>query len=167
MKEYFGINGKLRLIKRNKKTKSIITDKIIINRIMNLGLDELIKPMYSPNADIYLKYIAIGDDNTAVANDQEELFNEIFRIPVISRLRIGTGEFRIRAILSDSQPTDLSGICTIREIGTFGGNLAGAWNGGIGKDTGLMLSRIVLTTPEDKTDDEEIEFSWEYEISRN
>lgn len=165
-KQTFGICGKLRLIKRNKKTKKIITDKIIFNRIMNDALDELIKAMYNPNADMYLKQIAIGDDGTAVANDETTLVNEIFRVPILSRLRIGTGEIRVRAVLADSQPTALSGICTIREIGTFSGHSAGAWNDGLGKDSGLMVSRIVLTTPESKTDDEEIEFTWEYEISR-
>lgn len=166
-RDKFPIMGKIKLIKRNKHTRKIIKEKIIHNRIMDNALDEIIKTMYLvTNSDMYIKYIAIGDSDAAIANDQETLDNEIYRVPVITRLKIGTGEFRVRAILNDTQPEDLSGACTIKEIGVFAGESATQWADGVGKDTGLMISRIVLTTPEAKTDDEEIEMSWEYEISR-
>lgn len=165
VKEKFGFIGTFELWKRNNKTRKLIKYIKKDNLIMNLALDEIIKCMYNPNADMELKYIGIGDSDAAVAANQTELDNEIFRVPVITKLRTGTGEFYVRAILNAEQPESLSGACTIKEVGTFGGSNAEQWDAS-SYQTGLMISRIVLTTPESKTDDEEIELKWTYEIAR-
>lgn len=159
-------NGVFELWKRNKHTRNVIKYIKKDNLIMNLALDEIIKAMYNPNTDMQLKYIAIGNSNTAVVGSQTYLSNEIYRVPIITKIRSGTGEFYIRAILNAEQPEDTSGICTIREVGTFGGSTAQQWNEAGGYQYGLMISRIVLTSAENKTDDEEIELKWTYEISR-
>lgn len=164
--EKFGFCGIFELTKRDKNTRKILKYIKKDNLIMNAALDELIKSMYNPNSDMQLKYIAIGDDNTAAAASQTTLESETYRVPIITKIRSGTGEFYVRAILKDYQPEDGAGITTIKEVGTFAGSNANQWNDGGGANSGLMISRIVLTTPESKTDDEEIELKWTYEIAR-
>ena len=166
IKENIYFNGVLELIKRNKETRKVIKHIKHKNLIMNNTLDELIKAMYNPDPNMQLKYIAIGDDDTAAAATQTTLVNEIYRVPIITKLKTGTGEFYVRAILNDYQPEDTLGICTIKEVAPFGGSNAQQWNEGAGINTGLMTSRIVLTSPESKTDDEEIELKWTYTLAR-
>jgi hypothetical protein len=155
MIEKYGWIGKVNIIK--KKNGIITRDYIIYNRIMNAAFDEIIKALYLPNPDMVMKYLAFGDDDTAVTNTDLTLGNELYRVPIISLLRTGTGKVQSRGVLLDTEPTATVGVMTIKEIGWFVGTTADAWNGGVGKDTGLLLSRIVLTTPEAKTDDEQID----------
>ncbi len=160
----FGILGKVTIVKKYKDIEKII---IIKNRIMNNALDEMIKVFYSLwNADMLLKHIAFGDDNTANTNTMTKLVNEIYRVPVIYKARSGVGSVICRAILKDTQPEDTAGICTIREIGLYAGSGSFDWLEGSGKDFGLLLSRIVLNPEEDKIDSEEIQVTWEYTIER-
>lgn len=153
--ERYGWIGKVQIQKR--KNGIITKDYIIFNRIMNAAFDEIIKALYLPNPDMVLKYLAFGDSNVAVTNTDVKLGNELYRVPIISLLRTGTGKVQSRGVLLDTEPTATAGVMTIRELGWFVGTTANAWNGGVGKDTGLLLSRIVLTAPEAKTDDEQID----------
>ena len=164
LNEKFGWTGKVDIM-----IKNVINGKIevihIKNRLMNNALNEIIKSLYSsPNMEI--KYVAIGDDDTANSDNLTTLYNEIFRTPVITQLVTGTGELQSRAILLDNEPTALSGVCTIKEIGFFGSTDAEGWNGGAGKDTGLLISRIVLSTPISKTATKQINFVRNDEIAR-
>ena len=150
--------GKVNIIKiRNGK---IIKDYTINNLITNLGLNEIIKSMYSiPN--MTYKYVAIGDDNTPAAAGDTTLGNEIFRTPILTQTVTGTGQLTSRSVLLDTEPFDAvppppGYQCTISEIGFFAGSSALAWNGGAGIDTGTLIARLVLTTPEDKYDNEQI-----------
>lgn len=155
MIEKYGWIGKVNIKKY--KNGVLTRDYIIYNRIMNAAFDEIIKALYLPNPNMVLKYLAFGDDDTAVTNTDVTLGNEIYRVPIISLLRTGTGKVQSRGVLLDTEPTATAGIATIKELGWFVGTTATAWNSGVGKDTGLLLSRIVLTTPEAKTDDEQID----------
>jgi hypothetical protein len=156
--ENFGWKGTLKII-----TSNYI--RVIKNRLMNNALDEIIKALYS-DTNMQLKHIAIGDDDTANIDTLTTLYNEIYRVPVLSKLRTGTGEITSRAVLQDVQPEALSGICTIKEIGFFCGDNSYNWNGGSGKDTGLMISRIILSPSESKIATEQIEFSRTDEFTR-
>lgn len=165
--EKYGWTGKVRIIKKDIKTNKIITNRVIFNRLMNLALDEVIKCFYGTGeTDLILKHVAIGDDNTANLDTMTTLVNEVYRVPIVSKLKTGTGKVQSIGILLDTEPPDLSGIVTIKEIGFFCGSESINWNDGAGKDTGLMISRIVLSPVESKTATEQINFVREDEFSR-
>lgn len=151
--------GKYKIIKKNVITNKIIKIIDIKNLITNLGLDEIIKAL-SGGINMELGYIAIGDSSLAEAAGQEELDNEIFRFPILSKTKTGTGQLQSTALLLADEPdyAPYNGVCTVREIGVFCGNSALDWNGGAGKDTGLMISRIVITA-ESKLVTEEFQFT--------
>lgn len=163
MIEKWGWKGKVTIIK--KRNNKIISSNTIYNLITNLGLNEIVKSLYS-SPDMRLKYVAIGDDNTPANAADTTLGNEIFRTPVITQTVSGTGEVTSRAIILDSEPfaavpPPVSFQCNIREIGFFGGESASS-----AVDSGLLISRIVLTTPEAKYDNEQISFTRVDEIGR-
>ena len=167
IKEKHGWIGKVKLIKKDIRTNKIITNRIIFNRLMNNALDEIIKALYGTgDTDLILKHVAIGNDDTANTDNLTELYNEIYRTPIISKLRTGTGLVQSTGILLDTEPTDLGGIVTIKEIGFFCGVDSINWMDGSGKDTGLMISRIVLDPVESKTATEQINIVREDEFIR-
>lgn len=144
----------------------IITRKgiyLIDNTIMNLAFDEIIKAFYS-NTNLTYRYIAIGEDNGTIlplAATNTTLGDEVYRIPIVSKLRTGTGELTSRSTLTADEPNYLLigsgdiGDVNIEEIGLFAGN-ALPWDGGVGKDTGLLVSRILWSYSKENT--EEIQF---------
>ena len=157
-KESLGWNGKVYITKKNIKTKEIISQKLYYNMIMNEALNELIKSVYS-TANMDLKYLGIGTGSTAVTSSDTQLDTEVYRIPIITQYVSGTGQVTSRAILLDSEPWTAIPPPTgyqldITEIGFFGGvNATTILN------SGLLVSRIVLTTPEQKLDNEQITFT--------
>ena len=151
----------IRVIDRSKKT---VKNFHVNNMITNNGLDELLKAFYVLYPDIYLKHVAIGTDNTAVAATDETLGVEVYRFPVVTRLRTGTGELQSASVLLAEEPTALSGAVGIKEVGFFVGSESEDWNGGDGKDTGLLLSRVLWDYSKIAT--EEIQFVRTDEISR-
>lgn len=156
VKEKMGWIGKIILTKiRNGK---IIKEYEFFNLITNLALNEIVKSLYSV-PDMQLMYLAIGDDDTASQASDTTLGNEIYRTPIISKLSSGTGECTSRAILLDTEPfaatIPATGFqMTIKEIGFFAGTLATST-----ADSGTLISRIILSTPEDKYDNEQIAFT--------
>jgi len=167
IKTGLSFKGKLTLTKRDTTGKVKNKTIIIANRIMNAALDEVIKTLYYQyNANMICKHIAVGDDATANTNVLTDLYNEIYRVPIISKIRTGTGTMQARAILQDTQPEDTLGICTIKEVGLFAGSNSYDWLEGAGANFGLMISRVVLNPVESKLATEEIQFTWEYEFSR-
>ena len=159
IKEKYTWIGEVQIIKRDKITNKIKKIIKIKNRIMNDGLNELTKAL-SGGPDIELKYLAVGDSSAAIADTQTELDNEIFRVPVLTKIRTGTGVLQSTSILLASEPdyAPYSGVMTLREIGFFCGSAALNWDGGAGKDTGLMMSRILISPSEGKLATEEFQF---------
>lgn len=164
IKDKYGWIGKLKIIKKDVITGKT-TERLLFNRLMNNALDEIIKAFYTV-PDLYLAHVAIGDDNTANSDTLTTLYNEIYRVPVLNRIRTGTGEIESRSILLDTEPPALSGICDIKEIGFFCGTQSINWDGGVGKDTGLMISRIIVSPTESKTATEQINFVRTDEFTR-
>ena len=134
------------VIAQVKKNGKIIEEKTIYNRVMNLALDEFIKVLYD-NPDMNIEYLALGTDNTAVADNQTKLVAEIFRCAYVSRTKTATGELTTVFVVNDSEA-----VATLEEIGIFCGSTASAT-----VDTGTMSSRILWHRA--KTANEEIQFT--------
>lgn len=168
MKEGLRWRGRVTILK--KRGDKVISKKVIYNLITNVALNEIIKAFYS-DPDMQLKYLAIGTGNTAAAAGDTTLETEIFRTPILTKYVSGTGELTSRAVLLDTDPFEAPAPpshdqCIIKEIGFFAGTTAMPWNDGAGIDTGTLISRIVLTSPETKADNEQIQFSREDLIER-
>ncbi len=101
--EKYGWIGKFNIIKR--KNGVIVKNYDVFNRIMNDAFDEIIKAIYSPNPNMQFKYLAFGDDDTAVTNADLTLGNEIYRVPIISLLRTGVGKLQSRGVLLCTETT--------------------------------------------------------------
>lgn len=156
MNEKIKWKGKI-IIKKIRNGK-IISHRVEYNLITNLGLDELLKSFYTVD-DMHYRYLAIGTGNTAAAANDTTLETEIYRTPIITQTKTGTGELTSRAILLETEPWDevpppAGYQCTIKEIGYFGG-----WQATITPDSGILIARLVLTTPEDKYDNEQVVFT--------
>lgn len=137
--------------------------KIINNRITDFALNELIKSLNGDpgvsNSNLNLTYLAIGTSDDPLADDSTKLTNEVFRVPFVTWAVTGTGQLQSRSILLGTEPdyAPYNGAVNIKEIGFFGGSSAQAWDGGAGKDTGSLISRILVS--EDKEADEEYQFT--------
>ena len=162
-KEKYGWIGKVYLVKKDIKTGNMIK-KVYYNRLMNNALDEIIKAFYVNETDLLYKHVAFGNDNTANNDTMENLVNEQYRVPILSKLRTGTGVVQGTGIVLDEEPAYLSGLLTIKEIGFFTGDDSLNWNDGGGKDTGLMISRLVVN--ESKAANEQINVVREDEFTR-
>lgn len=164
-KEKFSWSGIVQISSSKKPTK------IIRNRITNIALNELIKSLNGDpgvsNSDLVIKYLAIGTSDALLADDSIKLVNEVYRVPFISWAVTGTGQLQSRAILLGTEPAfaPYNGAVNIREIGFFGGSTSQDWDGGSGKDTGILISRILVT--EDKEEDEEYQFTRTDNIGRS
>ena len=148
--------GKVIMIK--KIGNQVVKKRVFYNLITNLGLNEIIKSLYG-ESDLKLKYLAIGDDDTAAQASDTTLGNEIFRAPIITQTVSGTGELTSRSIILDSEPFDAVGPdpgfqCTIKEIGFFAGVDAISTT-----DSGTLIARLILDTPEEKYDNEQLAFT--------
>lgn len=134
----------------NKITGQIKRFKIK-NLITNLGFDEIIKSFYTSAPDMQIKEFAIGTGTTSPAASDTKLSNEIYRISDSTIERSGTGQVTSEFILKGSEYTG-----AIEELGIFCGSLAQTWSSGAGKDTGLLLARVLWSYT--LTVDEEIYF---------
>ena len=156
LKENLGWGATI-IITSNKKWNKPL---IIKNRITNIALTEIIKALYD-DTDLVIKHLAIGTSSKALSDSDTKLDNEVFRVPFVSWNALGAGQMQSRALLLGDEPdfAPYNGAVNIREIGFFCGSSSLDWGGGAGKDTGLMLSRILVT--KDK------ELREEYQITRS
>jgi hypothetical protein len=152
-KEKRGWNGKI-IISSNKNGIQIIK-----NRITNVALSEIIKALYD-DTDIVIKHVAIGTGTKKLEDDDTALQTEIYRVPFVQWSPLGVGQMQARAIIAGDEPNyaPYNGVVSIREIGFFAGTSSLDWGGGAGKDTGLMISRILITKNK--------ELGEEYQITR-
>ena len=159
IKEKYGWTGKVKIVKKNIITNKIVSVREINNRIMNDALDEIIKSISdNSGSDIYLKHVAIGHSAASNNDNLEQLYDEVYRVPIISHLTTGTGQCQSIATILDTEPPATGGNITIREIGFFAGTNSLNWNSGAGENTGLMISRVVVSPSEFKSDEEQINF---------
>lgn len=134
MIESHGMMGTFEItVKQNGK---VIQKDIVKNRIMNVALNESVKPLTGVAADLEIKYLAVGTSNTALADNQTQLVAESVRFePSVSSSITGTGEVSTEFTILDTEAQVL-----IEELGIFCGSTATAT-----ANTGIMLSRILWT----------------------
>jgi hypothetical protein len=119
-------------IDKYKKTKKQIEE--IHNLITNVCLEAEAKIFmgYAPNMQI--EYIALGDDNTAVAATDTTLTNEVFRTNYVSQTYSATGIVTTEFYITDTAANGED----IQELGVFAGNTA---NDTV--DTGSLISHVL------------------------
>jgi hypothetical protein len=130
---------------KNKSTGEVKTEEIH-NRLMNIALQELVKPLTGTAANLEIKYLALGTGSTAVTDNDTELDTELFRTTDTSLSATATGQVTSEFVVLDSEATG-----NITEIGIFGGTSAT-----LTADVGILISRILWTHT--KTNSEEITF---------
>ena len=118
--------------------------EIIRNRITNVALSEIVKAIYD-NPDMVLAHCAIGTGTKKLSDSDTTLENEIYRVPFVQWSPLGIGQTHAIALMTGDEPTAHGGEASIREIGFFAGSSSDDWNAGAGEDTGLMISRILVT----------------------
>jgi len=106
----------------------------IHNLITNICLESEAKIFMNVSPNLAIKYLAIGDDNTAVAATDTTLTNEVFRTSFVSQLYTTTGIVTTEFYITDS---DANGE-DIQELGIFAGNTATAI-----ADTGRLISHVL------------------------
>lgn len=122
-------------------TGKIIETKIINNTITNVALNEIIKPLVNISPDMQIKELSIGTGSTTPSGANTTLETEVYRISSTDQNITDTGQVTTEFILNG---TEYAG--AINEIGIFAGTSALAWGGGAGKDTGLLISRVLWST---------------------
>lgn len=126
-------------------SKGTCKKKIIFNRIMNTGLDQLSETLLGNATDLEIKYLAVGTDNTPITDTDTQLGAEIFRTPPqAGPTKLGTGTIETEFILLDNEA-----VGSIREVGIFVGSTATST-----VNTGTLLTRILWNY--EKSNSEEI-----------
>lgn len=130
-------------IKRNKK---IIHEEILKNMISNDALDEISSSLLGSTPDVQIKYIAFGDDNTALDGSQNKLESEMYRSPVVDLYRSDVGIISSEFLIGKT--ITFSGL--VYEIGIFCGSTCSAT-----ANSGLMLCRLLPSTVQEKISGDE------------
>ena len=113
----------------------ILETKEFHNLITTVGLNMVRDLWEGLIADGELKYVGVGDDNTAPTTADVWLGNETFRKILTSSSEPGDGQLKTIVYIDPSEA-----IGTIEEIGWFSGAGAGA-----GANTGIMISRVLYS----------------------
>lgn len=113
-----------------------IKEEVILNRVMNDWLNEVITMLTGTSSNDYeMKWLALGTDNTPITDSDIQLGNEVFRIPVVSLSKTDVGRVRSEFFLADTEA-----LVVVQEIAFFCGSNATA-----AANSGRMLSRILVT----------------------
>lgn len=123
---------------RKINTKRIVKQLILKNQLTNTAKDELIKAFQGDYVNLDIKELAIGTGSTTPSATDSKLDSEVYRVTVDENSRIDTGENLTTFTINGAE---YSG--TFTEIGLFAGWEAAAWSGGVGKDTGLLISKVL------------------------
>jgi len=147
-------NGTFEISIKNKQTGET-KKEVVHNRIMNAGLQEIVKPLYGTAANLEIKYLALGTGTTAITDNDAALASESVRLSANATLSAtATGQVTSEFIL-----TETAMITAIQEIGIFCGTSAS-----LTADVGIMLSRILWY--HNHTATEEITFRRIDQVSR-
>ena len=106
----------------------------IQNLITNICLEAEAGIFMGIAPNMWIKYLALGDDNTAVAATNTILNNEVFRTNYVSQVYSATGIVTTEFYVTDSDATGED----IQEIGIYAGNTATST-----VDTGNLISHVL------------------------
>lgn len=132
------LKGEYKLIV--KENGKVIREQIIENTIMRNPCYELADVLSGSIGDLEVKYLAVGDGDTATTNTDTSLDNEVFRTFRGSLTRNGYVVFSEFNILKAEANT------TLKEMGIFVGSSASS-----SVDTGKLWSRVLINPPLLKT----------------
>lgn len=139
-----GWQGEYNIVVRNKETGQI-TSETVLNRVMNVALNNLSDILTGVPVDLKIKYLAVGTSDAPITDADIALGNEIFRTQSVSNpIRVSTGHIETDFVILDSEA-----VGSVKEIGIFAGNTATGTSG-----TGKLISRILWS--KEKTNSEEI-----------
>lgn len=133
IKEKTHWRGRIRVI--TIRDGRIVSVQEFENLITNVGLNLLISTL-AGETDAEIKYIALGNNDTAPANTDTKLGNEFFRKLVTKQESGGTGKIITTTYIAPGEANDY----TIKEIGWFAGVNATST-----KDSGIMIARVLYT----------------------
>ncbi len=105
------------------------------NLITTVGLGMIIDFLGGDISDGEIKYMGVGDDNTAPALADTTLGNETFRKAMTAQTQP-----TVTSLLSTVYVSPSEAVGTIEELGWFAGAAAGA-----GADSGIMVSRVLYS----------------------
>lgn len=120
------------------------------NTIMNPCINQVAKAFigYSLVDNYSIKWLAIGDDDTAITGNETTLVNEVFRTQYISRVNPSNG-----VVLGDFYITDSEYSGDIEEVGIFGGDGAIST-----EDSGGLVSRVLWSYTKSSSEEILIEY---------
>ena len=101
------------------------------NLITTVGLNMIRDVLYGDVSDGNIKYMAVGDDDTAPAIDNTTLGNETFRKQITTTTKPAAGQVKHTCYIAPDEA-----VGTIEELGWFAGADATA-----SADSGIMVSR--------------------------
>lgn len=142
MNEKMFWEGKYKFTVKDSKTKKIIREDIIFNRILDTALREMGKCLYDSSNDCIVNYLALGTETASILNTATSLGSETFRTYKVESASTisNTGEVsNTFDILSDEAKFH------IREVGIIMGSTASAT-----VSTGQLMS--IISWDYDKTD---------------
>lgn len=142
--EKFNWHGHILAVVRDHVTKKIKLRKIIQNQITDNAVDEIIKGLYALSPDMEIKEMAFGDGTTSPSSSDTALDNETYRVSNTELDRTDTGQVTSEFVLNYVEYLAVQPSGVINEIGIFAGSSAAVWGGGAGKDTGLLIARVLF-----------------------
>lgn len=125
--------GKFEINIKEVHSKKVIEKFKFDNLLMNGALNEMCNPLQGVAANLEIKYLALGNDNTTPAASNWTLNNEIFRTAISDQNKTGTGE-----ITSDFVVLSAEANQQIEEIGIFAGDTATG-----SADTGVLVAHVL------------------------
>lgn len=130
-------------IRENGNIKEVIPFKQ--NLITDAGLNMFRDALNGDITDCKIKYVALGNNATAPANDQTQLIAEQFRKAVTSQNNdpVTQGKLYTELYVADTEGNDFK----CEEIGWFAGVAAGP-----GANTGIMIARILYSRQKSATE---------------
>ena len=117
--DFLSLDGLYKMYSIRNGIKTQVDEKH--NLIMNDVYVKVVRAftVYSLAYHYQIRYLALGDDNTAVTASDTTLGNETYRTRYVVRAETGTG-----VLTTDFYITDSEFAGTIEELGVFGGTFA-------------------------------------------
>ena len=142
-------NGKYVIKRINAKTREVIKEEIIYNRILDTALNEMANALYDGSNDIVIGYLGVGTTTASIYNTTTSLGSETFRTAIsVDSTVSNIGEVKnVFYILSTEAKFH------VREMGIYAGSTATSTIG-----TGKLIS--IISWDSDRTIvDEEVQIT--------